>query len=356
MSPRARPGSPLALLVVAALAVPALALAEATPDLLRYFTAEEIAEREAFSFPLRMNWLVSQLLNVAATVAFLGFGLNRRLRLASEGWAARLASKVPAEGPLARIGAALSRLWGDGTWSGALLFGFAYFAILQLMALPQSFYFDWVYQRAHGLSVEPFGRWLKDMVKGQLTGVLAFSFLVFGLYGLVRKLKRWPLVLGIPCAVLLLGAGILDPYRTRFYFDYVPMPKGEAEEKIRAVLAKAGVEYEGVYVLKMHDVSRRVNASLEGEGPTRRIVVWDTTLATLTPDEVANAVAHEVGHLNDRGIGKPVMAGLAVIPLLLGLSWFLRRLGRSGRFGFDGERDVAGLPAAMFFIWLLITV
>ncbi|MFN7130687.1 MAG: M48 family metalloprotease, partial [Myxococcales bacterium] len=42
--------------------------------------------------------------------------------------------------------------------------------------------------------------------------------------------------------------------------------------------------------------------------------------------------------------------------LLLGLSWFLRRLERSGRFGFDGERDVAGLPAAMFFIWLLITV
>ncbi len=349
----ARSARPAVLLFLSLALFPALAYAADDPRLLRYFTEKEIAEREAFSFPLRMNILADTVIWVVMLAAYLGFGGNVKLKGWADRVAGRIAGKLPANGPLARIGAALTKLWGDTTWGAALLFGFGFFTINELLGMPQSFYFDWYYQRAHGVSVEPLSRFVWDLIKGELIGITVFSTMVFGLYGLARRLKSWPLVLGIPCAVLLLGAGMLDPYRSQIYFDYVPMPAGETQDKLKALLAKAGVEYEGLYVLKMHDVSRRVNAFLEGEGPTRRIVLWDTMLTTMTPDEITNAVAHELGHLEDRGASRPLMASVALVPVLLAMSWVLRRLGRTGRFGFESDRDVTSLPAALAFMWLL---
>lgn len=345
--------SAFALLVLALLLLPSVALADEDARLLRYFTEKEIAEREAFAFPLRMNWLVDQALGIVLLIGYLGLRWNVRLKAWADRLTERIAARIPAQGPLSRVGATLDRLWGDSTWAGALIFGLAFVGINELLGMPQHFYFGWYYQRVHGVSVEPIGRFIWDLLKSELVTVITFSTLIFGLYGLARKLPRWPLVLGIPCAVLLLGAGMLDPYRTRLYFDYVPMPPGETQEKLKALLEQAGVEYEGLYVLKVHDISRRVNAFLEGEGPTRRIVLWDTMLTTMTPDEITNAVAHELGHLKDRSASRPLMASAAVVPFLLGMSWLLRRLGRSGRFGFDSDRDVRSLPAALALIWAI---
>jgi STE24 endopeptidase len=96
-----------------------------------------------------------------------------------------------------------------------------------------------------------------------------------------------------------------------------------------------------------------VNAFVAGQGPSRRIVLWDTFVAQMSPDEVANAVAHELGHLNDRSSLRLVLASLLLVPYLFVVAVVLRWLGRRKRFGFDGDTDVASLPAAMLLSWAI---
>jgi STE24 endopeptidase len=73
----------------------------------------------------------------------------------------------------------------------------------------------------------------------------------------------------------------------------------------------------------------------------------------MAPEEAANAVAHEAGHLRDRSPGRLFFASLALVPLLWAVARLLRWLGKKGRLGFDGDRDVASLPMIFFMLWFL---
>ncbi|MGI5864501.1 MAG: M48 family metalloprotease [Myxococcales bacterium] len=346
---------PIGTLVAAvALLLPAAALA-VDEQVLRYFTAEQIARHDEYVRPLYWLWAIKQVWWLVFTLLFLLLQLNRRLKAGCDRLAARVAGPLAKVGVLRRIGLALTKLWGDASWGGAMAFVAAYLAIVTLIDLPTDFYFGWVRERQHGLSVESFGRWSWDSTKGFVISVATFSALAFGLYGLARRRRNWWLLLGAPCAVLLLGAGLLDPYRVQIYRDYEPLPDGPARRAILRTLEKAGVEHEGVFQLKMRDTTRRVNAFIAGQGPTRRIVVWDTFIAAMTPDEVANAVGHELGHLRDRSPGRLVLASLCLVPYLWLIAVALRRLGRRGRLGFDGDRDVASLPAVLLLVWFVTT-
>jgi len=80
--------------------------------------------------------------------------------------------------------------------------------------------------------------------------------------------------------------------------------------------------------------SRHGNAFLTGWGRTRRIVLFDTLLATLRDEEVEAVLAHELGHDRCGHVGKQmgisVLLSLAAFLLLDGCmrqSWFYAGLG-----------------------------
>jgi Zn-dependent protease with chaperone function len=99
--------------------------------------------------------------------------------------------------------------------------------------------------------------------------------------------------------------------------------------------------------------TRALGAYVVGFGPTKRIVLYDTLLEKLTPDEILFVVGHEMGHY-----------ALRHVLILLALNWLLamfalwvvhrsagsllRRFGR--RFGFDRLDDPASVP-----LFLLLT-
>lgn len=340
-------------LLLAALALGALLVAGCgprpiEPEVLRYFSADVVRAHDAYKAPLRWHWAVTQLMTLGFFAAFLGLRLNRRLKERCDRAAAPLGSR------LGRFGAVLTRLWGDAGWAGAVLFTVAYLLIAFAISLPGDFYFGWVYQRAHGTSTESLGRYWWDAGKSLFVNALLMAALAFGLFGLARRRRDWWLLLGVPCAVLFLVlGGVLDPLFTQIYYAHEPLPEGPHKERIGVALRAAGVEYEGIYLQKMGEVTRSLNAYLMGDGPTRRIVLYDTLVQALTPAEAASAVAHEAGHLRDRSPGRLVFAAASVVPLLAALAFLLRRLGRSRRLGFEDDRDVASLPMIYLLWWLL---
>jgi STE24 endopeptidase len=332
--------------------LPACGPREIEPAVLRYFSASVVAAHDAYILPKRYFGLLSMAIYFAFIGLFLGFKLNRRLKLGCEAVAARMGHRLAAVGLLARLGAVMTRMWRDETWGGALLFAAAYVGILFVIGLPGTFYFDWYFPREHGTSVTSLGRFVWDGVKALGIEVVMLSMLTFGIYGAARWLRRWWLIVGIVSGIgIFVAGGVLDPINEQLYHKHERFPDGPTKEKITEVLKKAHVEYEDIFLQKMSDVTRYTNAYIAGEGPTRRIVVWDTFAAAMTPEEVANGVAHEVGHLNDHAPGRLVFASLLALPLLYGLVRALRRLGRKGRFGFDDDRDVASLPM-VFLLYL----
>ena len=59
---------------------------------------------------------------------------------------------------------------------------------------------------------------------------------------------------------------------------------------------RAGIEGSRVYEVDKSVDTKTVNAYVTGLGSTKRIVLWDTILARLEPDQVLFVTAHEMGH------------------------------------------------------------
>lgn len=85
----------------------------------------------------------------------------------------------------------------------------------------------------------------------------------------------------------------------------------------------------GVAVFAVQDDPPRANAAVMGFGRRRRVVVTETLLRGLTPEQVAAVVAHEVGHVRGRhhelwllGQGTAGLAFFAVWGAFGPLSWW----------------------------------
>ncbi|MEK6326609.1 MAG: M48 family metalloprotease [Actinomycetota bacterium] len=198
----------------------------------------------------------------------------------------------------------------------------------------------------YGISTQSLGFWLADAGKSAAiaAGLAAAGAAV--LIALVRRFgSRWWLpgslaVVAIAAVFAWLAPVVLAPLFNRFE----PLPAGSrARSEVLALGSRAGVDIGEVYRV---DASRRVralNAYVDGLGPTKRVVLYDTLLERANRDELRSVVAHELGHVKH----DDVLRGLAFVGLVapLGLL-FVRELAGAvaWRTGADG-RGPAALPA-----------
>ena len=134
---------------------------------------------------------------------------------------------------------------------------------------------------------------------------------------------------------------IVDPLFNRFR----PLAEKHAElvPKLQQVASRAGISIpaERMFEMEASEKSRTVNAYLTGLGASKRIVLWDTTIQTLTPEQVQTVFAHELGHYVLLHVPKSLVLGsLGLLIVLFALSRFL---------GADA-RDAASLVRALLFV------
>jgi STE24 endopeptidase len=83
---------------------------------------------------------------------------------------------------------------------------------------------------------------------------------------------------------------------------FTPLPEGSTRREVLHLARKAGVDIGQVYEV---DASRRTtaaNAYVNGLGPTKRVVLFDTLLQKFEPGEVRSVIAHELGHVRHRDL------------------------------------------------------
>ena len=204
--------------------------------------------------------------------------------------------------------------------------------------------------------------WFGDVSKGQAVSLIMFTFVIWGITSLIRKSPRrwwfyaWLLAMPVAVFVVFLAPLVLDP----LFNNFEPLDKTNPQlvDAIERVAARAGQNIPRDRIFLM-DASKKVttlNAYVTGFGPSKRIVVWDTTLKNATIPETLFVVGHEMGHyvLNHVVIG---MASLAVgmffgFYLLYAIAnWALPRFQQ--RWHMRGLSDWAAVPMLLLIFSLL---
>jgi STE24 endopeptidase len=114
-----------------------------------------------------------------------------------------------------------------------------------------------------------------------------------------------------------------------------PLPEGELRSRLLALGERTGFKANTIEVIDGSKRSGHSNAYFTGFGRFRRIVLFDTLIAQLTPEELEAVLAHEIGHYRRGHI--PKMIALSAATMLGGfavIAWLARSLWFNTAFGF----------------------
>ncbi|MHB8878791.1 MAG: M48 family metalloprotease, partial [Myxococcaceae bacterium] len=226
------------------------------------------------------------------------------------------------------------------------------YLLVAAVFLPLDIYFDYFHEHRFGLSRYTPLSFAGDQLKATVVAIIPTVALAFGLFGLARRLKRWWLVLGATAAVALLASAALDPYRAQVFFKHRPLEAGALRDKITALMRQARVDFSDVVVEDSSRATVKVQAYFAGQGPTRTIVLNDSLLAGLTPEEILGAVAHEAAHtLEPRWPGR-IASSLALFAFLFLVDRLLRLTASRGWLGLTRFADIRTLPLVTLLFYL----
>jgi len=241
-------------------------------------------------------------------------------------------------------------------------FALAIFVVLftltdYVLSLPVNYLGGFVRGHVYELSNQSFGKWFGDSLKGLGVGMLASILFIWIPYLLVKKSpRRWWLYTGLALVPFIVVGMLIAPiWIDPLFNDFGPMKDKGLEARILATAERAGIEGSRVFEVNKSIDTNAVNAYVTGFGDTKRIVLWDTIIAKLEPDELVFVMGHEMGHYALNHVTK----GIAFYScLLLGALYLVYRTAGwvvarwSGRFGFDELHDFASLPLAILLLGL----
>ena len=243
--------------------------------------------------------------------------------------------------------------WGGpgAVWSHVL---FIMFAGL-LLAVP-SLPFDWWEQfrleQKFGFNQSTPALWVTDKLKGVALALVIGFPLLWALLSLVPWaggmwwVWGFALVFGFQLLMLVLYPKLILP----LFNKLTPLPAGDLRARLLALGERTGFRAQTIEVMDGSKRSAHSNAFFTGFGRFRRIVLFDTLVNQLAPDELEAVLAHEIGHYRRGHVPKMIavsavmmLAGFAIIAWLARSPWF------NLSFGFPAD-ELA--PAFLLFALL----
>jgi STE24 endopeptidase len=243
-----------------------------------------------------------------------------------------------------------------------LVFAPLFVVAFSILSLPLDYYSGFRIEHQFDLSTQTLASWLADWGKSLGLSVAAAVVLMWVFYSVVRRSPRrwwfyfWLATIPLELFVMFVEPWVVEP----LFYKFTPLAETQPAftERIEGMISQAGLDIPSSRIFEMNASSKTktLNAYVSGLGSSKRVVVWDTTLAALTPDETLLVLGHETGHYVLHHIPKE----FALIELiLLGLFYLgyraftalVRRFGP--RTALEGEEDLASLPLALLVLTVL---
>ena len=196
---------------------------------------------------------------------------------------------------------------------------FAIGALVYLVHLPFSLYHQFGLEAKFGFNRMSLGTFILDQLKGLLLSLVLGVPLLALIFWLVPTLGAywWLAAWGVLMAFQLLTAALFPVLFAPLFYKFSPLPEGELKSKLGDLAAKVKFKMAGIFTIDGSRRSAHSNAFFAGIGRTRRIVLFDTLLKSLSSDEIVAVIAHEMGHNKRRHILKGLLLSSATTLLSL---------------------------------------
>lgn len=271
-----------------------------------------------------------------------------RFALIDMTWSKVVLLAVLVSGILPASFAWLGEHWGHGVWSlAAYLLGIG--LCMTIPDLPLDWYAQFRLEERFGFNTMTPRLWVLDRIKGAFLAVimgwplLALILKTVDWAGSAWWLWAWGAVVAFQWVMLVVAPVWILPWFNKFS----PLPDGPLKDRLFALARRAGFTTRSIQVMDGSKRSRHSNAFFTGFGRWRKIVLFDTLVEQLTPEELEAVLAHEIGHYRRRHVLKMVFLSTgALLAGFFAIAWLSRQPAFYQTFGFSGESIV---PALLLF-------
>jgi len=173
---------------------------------------------------------------------------------------------------------------------------------LQIPGLPLDWYNQFVVEEKYGFNKSSKKLWVLDKMKGVIIGLIIGSLLLSLLIFLHRELSSifpfswwffsFLIFFSIQLIMMVLWPKLILP----LFNKLSPLEDGELKERLITLAEKSGFHAQTIEVIDGSKRSSHSNAFFTGFGKFRRIVLYDTLIKQMKPEEIEAVLAHEVGH------------------------------------------------------------
>jgi STE24 endopeptidase len=246
----------------------------------------------------------------------------------------------------------------------ALVFSPLLLLTIAVFSLPLDIYGE-IVEKRYGISVQGWGSWSWDWIKSELIVLVIGTILIWLLYMVIRRSPRrawfyfWLIAMPIGVFLFFLGPWVIDP----LFHKFEPLQQKDPAltASLEQMVQRAGenIPPERMFWMGAGEKTTALNAYVTGIGASKRMVVFDTTIAKMNNPQIVYVAGHETGHYVLQHIPKGLAFFAALLLLFFYLvfrliGWVLSRWGAA--WGVRGLEDWASLPALLFLLSLLFFV
>lgn len=192
----------------------------------------------------------------------------------------------------------LVRSFSDNTIVVALLFFGLLYIANDLITIPFSAYHTFKIEEKFGFNkmtpVLFFTDILKEWIMTALLGgvIISLLMLIYQYTGGYFWIIGWAFMSLLSIFMMMFYSNLIVP----LFNKQTPLEEGELRNKIEDFCQKVGFELDNLFVIDGSKRTTKANAYFSGLGRKKRIVLYDTLIEKLTPEEIVAVLAHEIGH------------------------------------------------------------
>ena len=168
---------------------------------------------------------------------------------------------------------------------------------LDLLLIPVSWYDTMVIEEKYGFNRTDKKTFWLDTLKEFIINLAVSTVIAAVLMFIYKALGDWMIIVFAAVMMLfVLAISFLYPFLSRIFNKFTPLEEGELKERLTGLLEKHGYTVRAIQVMDASRRSTKSNAYFTGFGKMKTIVLYDTLVQSMTPDEICAVFAHEMGH------------------------------------------------------------
>jgi len=182
-----------------------------------------------------------------------------------------------------------------------IISGWLFFLLLtyigEFLSVPFSLYSTFKIESKYGFNIMTFRLWISDFIKSLIISTIMMSLVIFAGLWLIQWSPDywwfwvWSFFFVFSIFIMYISPYVIEPLFNKF----TPIEDESLKDKIIRLAEKAGIHASRILRIDASKRSKHTNAYFTGIGKTKRIVLYDTLLESMSHNEILSVLAHEIG-------------------------------------------------------------